>query len=265
MPSPQFRYFIATIPVDLWAPSIKPEMKYVKGQKEVGASGYEHWQVMFVFREKLTLLRAKRIIAIEAVHLEPTRSVAAEEYVWKEDTRVAGSQFELGVKPHKRNSKADWEEVWKKAKEGQVEEIQADIRIQHYRTIRTIRADYSRPEPMERVCFVFWGATGTGKSRRAWEEATFDAYPKDPRTKWWDGYQGQENVVIDEFRGAIDIAHMLRWLDRYPVLVEIKGASIPLKAKKIWITSNLPVDQWYLDADPETRAALNRRLRVTRF
>jgi len=35
-----------------------------------------------------------------------------------------------------------------------------------------------------------------------------------------DGYRGQEHVVFDEFRGGIDISHVLRWFDRYPVIVE---------------------------------------------
>jgi len=61
----------------------------------------------------------------------------------------------------------------------------------------------------------------------------------DPRSKFWDAYSGHEHVVIDEFRGGIDISHMLRWLDRYPVLVEVKGSSVCLKAGVIWITSNL--------------------------
>jgi len=33
------------------------------------------------------------------------------------------------------------------------------------------------------------GRTGTGKSRRAWDLAGFGSYPKDPCTKFWDGYQ----------------------------------------------------------------------------
>ncbi len=107
--------------------------------------------------------------------------------------------------------------------------IPANVRVVNYRTIRAIGSDYSRAAGMERQCMVFWGKTGTGKSRRAWDEAGLDAYCKDPRTKFWDGYQDEENVVIDEFQGGIDISHLLRWLDRYPVRVEIKGASKPLK------------------------------------
>lgn len=118
---------------------------------------------------------------------------------------------------------------------------------------------------MERTCHVYWGATGTGKSRRAWELAGMDAYSKDPRSKFWCGYFGQDKVVIDEFRGGIDVSHLLRWLDRYPVSVEIKGSSVPLAAREYYITSNLNPRQWYPDIDEETLNALLRRLNIIHF
>ena len=90
-------------------------------------------------------------------------------------------------------------------------------------------------------------------------EATFDAFPKDPCTKFWDGYVGQANVVIDEFRGSVGISHLLRWLDRYPTIVEAKGSSVCFQATTIWITSNLSPDDWYPDLDSDTKAALRRR------
>lgn len=118
---------------------------------------------------------------------------------------------------------------------------------------------------MEREVFVYWGDTGLGKSKLAWEEAGIDAYPKDPRTKFWDGYSGHRHVVIDEFRGAIDISHLLRWFDRYPVIVEVKGSSTVLKAEKIYITSNIYVDEWFPNIDLSTLNALKRRLKITHF
>lgn len=135
----------------------------------------------------------------------------------------------------------------------------------HYHTLRSIRADHCKPTAITRTCNVFWGATGTGKSRRAWDEAGMDAYAKDPRTKFWCGYSGETNVIFDEFRGAIDIGHLLRWLDRYPVNVEIKGSSTPLRCKTIWITSNLSPSEWYPGLDEATLSALLRRLTVVHF
>lgn len=58
---------------------------------------------------------------------------------------------------------------------------------------------------------------------------------------------------------------MLRWLDRYPVLVEVKGSTVCFKARVIWMTSNLHPRDWYPDLDPETLSALMRRINIVHF
>ena len=79
-----------------------------------------------------------------------------------------------------------------------MDEIPANIRVNSYNALCRIAKDNMVAEPMQRTVKVFWGKTGTGKSRRAWEEAGWDAYPKIPSTKFWDGYQDQPNIVIDD-------------------------------------------------------------------
>ena len=80
--------------------------------------------------------------------------------------------------------------------------------------------------------FTVFGSNWYWKISTSMDRGWIGRLPKDPRTKFWDGYRNHEHVVIDEFRGGIDIG-------RYPVIVEIKGSSTVLKATKIWITSNL--------------------------
>lgn len=244
---------------------ILPEgIKWIKGQLERGAqTGFEHYQFVVAFSEKVSLEGVKRVFG-RTVHAELTRSEAANEYCWKEETRI-GQPFEFGAKPIRVNSKVDWESVWSKAKAGTIEEVPAHVRIHHYRNLCAISSRYAEPIEIIRSAECFVGPTRTGKSRRAWEEAGKDAYSKDPRSKFWDGYRGQENVVFDEFRGAIDIAHLLRWLDRYPVNVELKGSSTPLVAKRFWFTSNLKPALWYPDLDPDTLDALLERLNIVNF
>jgi len=178
---------------------------------------------------------------------------------------LLGTRFELGKLPFKRNSSRDWEAIWNLAREGSLEQIDKSVLVPHYNAIKRIRQDYLKPCAMEREVFVYWGETGLGKSKLAWENAGIDAYPKDPRTKFWDGYQDHKAVVIDEFRGAIDISHLLRWFDRYPVIVEVKGSSTVLRAEKVFITSNIPVEEWYPLIDKSTLDALRRRIKVTHF
>jgi len=194
-----------------------------------------------------------------------TYSKSAEKYVWKDDTAIPGTRFEYGKRPLKRNCGADWEAVRTSALEGRFEDIPADIYVRYYSSLCRIRSDNLQPRPIIRVTTVYWGSTGVGKSKRAWEEAGSAAYSKDPRSKFWFGYKQQPNVIIDEFRGGIDVAHILRWLDRYPVTVELKGSSTPLYAQNFWITSNLHPQDWYPDLDAETKAALIRRLNIIKI
>lgn len=216
------------------------------------------------FRKKVSLSQLKKFFP-SAGHYELTRSERADEYVWKEETRVEGTQFEIGTKPTRRNNSHDWDDIRSKAQSGDLEGIDSDIFIRYYRSLTAIASDFQKPLALERETIVYYGETGVGKSRRAWAEAGLDAYAKDPRSKFWCGYKKENNIVIDEFRGGIDIAHLLRWLDRYPVRVEIKGGSRPFCGTKIWITSNLHPDDWYPDLDKATRLALLRRLKIEKL
>jgi len=260
-----FRFWLLTIPHACFLPFIPPGVQHIAGQLERGNdTGFLHWQIVISFAKTIRLSGIKRLLG-ESVHAEPSRSDAVRKYVFKEDTSIPGTRFELGELPIRRNIPSDWDDVWDKARRGQLVDIPADIRVRHYSTLRKIAADFAEPVAQERIIHCFWGRTGTGKSRRAWEEAGLDAYPKDPRSKFWDGYRGQAHVVVDEFRGGIDISHLLRWFDRYPVIVEIKGCATVLKATTIWVTSNLHPNDWYPELDDETKQALLRRLTVVHF
>jgi len=266
MPSAQAKIWLFTIPAADWNPpaALPPCLVYLRGQREIGESGFDHWQLVGHFARSVRLSAAKDAFCLSA-HAEPTRSARAEAYVWKEDTAVAGTRFELGTRPVRRNVPKDWDAIWDAATRGDVMAIPSDVRLRCWTTIKKISESFIQPLAIVRTCHVFWGKTRTGKSRRAWEEAGISAYSKDPRTKFWCGYSGQEHVVIDEFRGTIDIANMLRWLDRYPVRVELKGSSTSLGMTTCWITSNLHPREWYPDLDDETKDALLRRLTITQF
>jgi len=263
MPPTVGRYWILTVPHEHFTPYLPDGVQWIKGQLERGDGGYLHWQFVVAFPKNVRLSAVRGTFGPH--HAELTRSERAVDYCSKSLSAVVGTQFELGVRLVRRNDKRDWESVWESAKSGDFDAIDASLRVQHYRGLKQIAADHLTPLAMERNVFVFWGVTGAGKSRRAWAEAGLDAYPKDPRTKFWCGYGGQPHVVIDEFRGGIDVAHLLRWLDRYPVTVETKGSATVLRASRIWITSNIPPEQWFPVLDPATMEALLRRIHVFHF
>lgn len=109
---------------------------------------------------------------------------------------------------------------------------------------------------------IYWGPSGTGKTRRAISEnpgAYILTKPRDGKGVWWQGYSGQDTVIIDEFYGWIPYDFLLRILDWYHVEVEYKGGSVPLAATKFIFTSNKQWEEWYTKID--NVSALERRIR----
>lgn len=81
---------------------------------------------------------------------------------------------------------------------------------------------------------------------------------------WFDGYEGQENVLFDDFHGGVfKLPYLLKLLDRYPMRVPVKGGFVQWKPRRIFITSNIDPDLWFSNANREHVAALNRRFTET--
>jgi len=77
---------------------------------------------------------------------------------------------------------------------------------------------------------------------------------------WWDGYEGQHTVIIDEFYSWLRYDFFLRLTDRYPLQVETKGGVVQFVSHRIVFTSNTPPTAWYPSI--QDRGAFDRRIGV---
>lgn len=136
--------------------------------------------------------------------------------------------------------------------------------IDELRSLTLKPRDSSTPKQV----FVYWGTTGTGKTRTAVEDNP-DAYIWGPENgKWFHGYDGEDTVILDEFRGQLPFGFLLRLLDRYPMKVETKGSMVEFVANKIIITSPYPPSNWYNGQEFdifERREQLKRRFTECRM
>lgn len=171
-------YWLLTIPHANFLPYLPPNVAYIAGQLESGANtNFLHWQLLVAFDKKVRLAAVKKTFG-DGIHAELSRSSAAREYVWKDETAIANTRFELGVFKLRRNNSKDWDAIKSAAKQGKLDEIPSDVYIRSYNSLKRIAVDHMQPVGIERSVHVFWGVTGAGKSRRAWEEAGILAYPK---------------------------------------------------------------------------------------
>lgn len=250
-------------------------MKYLVYQLEEGEEGTPHLQgyVQCSNARKLHLMKEW----LPTAHFEIARGSPAQNVAYC--TKLAsrqGGPWVYGEEPA-QGKRSDWVGMRDAIKEW-VEAGLTDAQILdhvvlgpwvhlsvHERQLVKIAGVFRRasncfPERSVPQLHCYWGETGTGKTRRCWEEAGAGAYAK-PAGKWFEGYSGQENVILDEFPDdSIGITLLLQMLDRYPLTVEVKGGSVSWTPSKIWISSNLRPEDWYPSASPEHRAALMRRL-----
>jgi hypothetical protein len=108
---------------------------------------------------------------------------------------------------------------------------------------------------------VYWyyGPTGTGKTKMAVEMAGARFWMSNKNLQWWEGYDGHENVIIDDFRpNYCDFPELLRILDRYEYRVMVKGGSRQLRCKNIWITAPFHPKDAYTHVNEDVNQLLRR-------
>lgn len=117
---------------------------------------------------------------------------------------------------------------------------------------------------------ILWGCTGSGKTFQAFAEAkalgsyyVLRQYGELSGVTCWNGYRGEEVVIIDEFYGWARWNELLGWLDRYECQVRVHGDTVQLMAHTFIITSNTDPRQWYAKLFEEGKAeweTLRRRI-----
>lgn len=90
-----------------------------------------------------------------------------------------------------------------------------------------------------------WGPSRTGKTYWARHFSNKRIYVK-PINKWWDGYDGQEVVIIEDIDpdSCQHLAHYMKvWADRYPFTAALKGSSTVISPKEyiLIVTSNYSI------------------------
>lgn len=238
-------------------------MTYLVYQREKGESGTEH------FQGYVELAKQTRFNAIKKKypkwHIEPRRGTQEQAiaYCKKDDSRMDGP-YEFG-EPKQQGQRTDIAALVDLAKSGKrkrdaLEEMPG-VYARNYRAFEHIQS-LMKPPRRERRVVLLHGPPGSGKTRYVLDKHP-DAYviPITSSTIWFDGYDGHDVALIDDFNGQIPLIQFLRVLHEYPEQVPVKGGHVWWNPSIIYITSNYAPVLWYKWEGREVSfEALTRRI-----
>ena len=113
----------------------------------------------------------------------------------------------------------------------------------------------------------YYGETGCGKSEKAFENYNPSTHYKYTE-EWWDGYTGQDTLIIDELRGdTLRFREILALVDKHPHYVKRRCREpIPFLAKQVIITSALHPKDIFTNLNADDKLdQLYRRFKIIKL
>lgn len=236
---------------------LKWDVKYIVVGSEVGESGTPHLQGFVIFKKNYRLSGVRKLLQC---HWEITKgsSQQASDYCKKD-----GDYHEMGIL-NQQGKRTDLDLVADMIKDGKTSNDIFDqypsTYMKFHRGINDaiIRVQEPYTHTQTRGVWI-WGPPGTGKSHAA-RNFDEDLYVK-PQSKWWDGYNGQSTVLLDDLDTSV-LGHYLKiWTDKWSCTGETKGGTVHLRHTLFIVTSNYSIEQLWPN-DVSMQQAIARRFRV---
>lgn len=240
-------------------------------------TGHEHFQGFSMLKGKKRMTTLKKEVG-DQFHWEAIKGTPRQNYEYclkiGEGQTPNEEFYEFGTKP---DDSAGWNgpgtrtaDVWDKARDcaimGNFLEIPSNILVPHYGNLRNLNKDFPAMVADDLPgCNAEWhyGETGSGKTYNALHNHE-DVYAKGTN-KWWDGYNQEHVVFIDEFgpEHSCLMNYLKKWTDRYPFTGEIKGGMLKnIRPKKLIVCSQHPPHKVFKDHPDADLKALLRRMKV---
>lgn len=242
------------------------EVVYAIFGREVGESGTPHLQCYIEYSRRVTLSRVKEVFGIRA-HCEVARGGRSANVAY---CRKDGDYWEHGTPPvDNQGRRTDLDDVKSELDSGSSIQSIAESNFGlfcRYRNGITAYAQMKAPRRYWKTeVFVLFGEAGAGKTRAVLDEHEDVWIAPDNALLWFDGYRGDSVVLFDDFSKCQTLKEfdvLLKLMDRYPMMVPVKGGFVQWSPRFMFVTSNKHPDEWvgHLNLNVEQWEAFHRRI-----
>lgn len=256
-----FTSFDMELEWDLIFSENKKLIKYILVGKEICPSSKKfHYQGYIQLASPVSLKKIKKLIS-GSVHAEIARGSPVQNYNYctKESIHFEGGTLQ------KQGGRSDLIAIKKRIdEEDSMVNIANDFFGQYMRyykgfeKYKNLKVCASPKKYRNVKVTVLSGPTGSGKTRQVVDEHDELYILNIDKNEWWDGYQGEKVILIDDYNDDLPINRLLRILDIYKLRLPIKGGFTYAKWEKVFITTNLK--ELHKHARTEHKNALYRRI-----
>jgi len=226
------------------------DVRYIVWQFEIGKQGTKHYHALLYFENARSFKSIKD--KFPRCRIEKPRNVDdCIKYCKKDKTRIEGP-FERG-EPPKQGTRTDLLGVADAIKDKKpLNQIFSEYPTQTLKYIKNIKEckaimQEHRQSKNKPTKIWLWGLAGVGKTFSVVDYFE-SVYIKDG-TQWWDNYDQQQCILIDDFDGKWPFRDLLRLLDRNEHQSQVKGGYVKINSPFIIITCEFPPDHWWQDND----------------
>lgn len=205
----------------------------------------------------------------------------AIDYATKQETRIGGpwtfGKLLGDSTDSSQGHRSDWSELKSDIKRGCswafIEDHHFGLLLRYYNNIRKLWISHQKSlVPAWRTLSIIWihGDTGVGKTKYVYDRHPHNEIFKlpmgDQQSIWFDGYNYEPVLLLDEFYGQIKFNFLLQILDGYNLRLPVKGCHTYSGWNIVYITSQYPPDKVYMSIrhkDPLLCTHLDRRITNT--
>lgn len=246
-------------------------------------TSYEHWQAFVRFRNQKRFKTLKNQLSsagLATAHIEPRRGSVAQAvaYCSKEATRIEGPYFygdSIDTSSH-QGHRSDLQKLRSMVLDDgmSVEQVlladEAGTAARYVSYLRDLvqARDRRASKGFRHLEVIYlYGRPGVGKSRWAMEHYGDDAYRVTDYDHPFDGYQGEETLILDEFDGSLSLTLLLNVLDGYPMELPARYHNRMALYTRVVIISNSPICDFYPLAQEGMTELRQKALyrRITRY
>jgi len=217
-----------------------------------------HIQGYIWFKSNVSHTTVKAFLALNDYHGTLAKGTLKKnfDYCTKSDTKLAGFDTVICGNVPSQGERTDLKAACEQVKERfglqKLIEEEPMVYVRNHRGLEKVAAHWARkrvPQMRMVTTIVLHGDPDGGKSYTASQSdidrEIYNVPYSEGNTTWFDNYNGERTIVLEDFSGGISYRYLLRILDGYRLQIAVKGGFFPAAWSRVIITTNVNPQDWY--------------------